>query len=39
MKVIKIEDVIYVLENHLNTPEAAGIIYELLDYIFIVADE
>ena len=39
MRVVKFEDIISVLEDHFDTPEAASIVYELLDYIFIVADE
>ena len=39
MRVVKFEDVISVLEDHLDTPEAAGIVYDLLDYMFIIADK
>jgi hypothetical protein len=38
MRVVKFEDIIYVLENHLDTPEAAGIVLDLLDYILILED-
>jgi len=39
MRVVKFEDVVSVLEDHLDTPEAAGIVYDLLDYMFIIADK
>ena len=39
MRVVKFEDIISVLEDHLDTPEAAGIVYDLLDYMFVVADK
>ena len=39
MRVVKFEDVISVLEDHLDTPEAAGIVYDLLDYMFVIADK
>ena len=38
MTVVKLEDIIYVLENHLDTPEAAGIVLDLFDYILILED-
>ncbi len=38
MRVVKFEDIINVLEDHLDTPEAAGIVLDLLDYILILED-
>lgn len=32
IRIIPTSDIIYVLESHLSTPEAAGILLELLDY-------
>ena len=34
MRVIKLTDVIHVLELHMETSEAAGIVLDLLDYVF-----
>ena len=34
MRVVKWENIIYVLELHMETPEAAGIVLDLLDYMF-----
>lgn len=34
MRVVKVSDIIYVLENHLETPQTAGIVLELMDYWF-----
>ena len=39
MIVVKFEDVVNVLKDHLDTPEAADIIYNLLDYMFVIADK
>ena len=39
MIVVKFEDVVSVLKDHLDTPEAAGIVYDLLDYMFVIADK
>ena len=36
MRVVKFEDIISVLEDHLDTPEAAGIVLDLLDYVLIL---
>ena len=33
MRVIKVSDIIHVLELHLETPETAAIILDLLDYV------
>ena len=33
---VQVPDIIHVLENHLDTPEAAGILLDLLDYVFVV---
>ena len=33
MRVIEVSDIIYVLELHLETSEAAGIVLDLLDYV------
>lgn len=34
MRVVKFGDIVHVLELHLETPEAAGIVLDLLDYQF-----
>ena len=34
MRVVKMSDIIYVLELHMETPEAAGVVLDLLDYMF-----
>lgn len=34
MRVVRFEDIIHVLELHLETSEAAGIVLDLLDYEF-----
>ena len=34
MKVVKWEDIIHVLELNLDTPEAAGVVLDLFDYMF-----
>ena len=34
MKVVKWEDILHVLELNLETPEAAGVVLDLLDYQF-----
>ena len=34
MRVVDFKDIVYVLENHLETNVAAGIVLELLDYYF-----
>ena len=39
MKVVKWEDIIYVLELNLDTPEAAGVVLDLLDYWFEIEEE
>lgn len=39
MIVVKFEDVVSVLEDHLDTPEMADIVYDLLDYMFVIADK
>lgn len=33
MRVVEMSDIIYVLELHLETSEAAGIVLDLLDYV------
>ena len=33
MRVIKVSDIIHVLELHLETPETAAIMLDLLDYV------
>lgn len=33
MRVVKMSDIIYVLELHLETSEVAGIVLDLLDYV------
>ena len=33
MRVVKVSDIIHVLELHLETPEAASIVLDLLDYV------
>ena len=38
MKVVKWEDIIHVLELNLDTPEAAGVVLDLLDYQFEVEE-
>ena len=38
MRVVKFEDIISVLEDHLDTPETAGIVLDLLDYVLILED-
>lgn len=39
MRVVKFEDIVHVLELHLETSEAAGIILDLLDYQFDTNDD
>ena len=39
MIAVKFEDIVSVLEDHLDTPEMANIVYDLLDYMFVVADK
>jgi hypothetical protein len=39
MRVIKFKDIVYVLELHLETSEAAGIVLDLLDYQFDINDD
>lgn len=39
MRVVKVSDIIYVLENHLETPQTAGIVLELMDYWFEIEGE
>lgn len=39
MRVIPTSDIIYVLELHLNTPEVAGIMLDLLDYELWIEDD
>ena len=34
MRVVKWEDIIYVLELHMETPEAASVVLDLLDCMF-----
>ena len=34
MRVVSMPDIIHVLELHLETSEAAGIVLDLLDYVF-----
>lgn len=34
MRVVKMSDIIYVLELHMETSEAAGVVLDLLDYMF-----
>ena len=34
MRVVSMRDIIHVLELHLETPETAGIVLDLLDYVF-----
>ena len=34
MRVVKWEDIVHVLELNLETPEAAGVVLDLLDYVF-----
>ena len=38
MRVVKWEDIIRVLELNLDTPEAAGVVLDLLDYQFEVEE-
>ena len=38
MRVIKMSDIIYVLEMHYETPEVASIVLDLLDYVIEVED-
>lgn len=33
MRVVEMSDIIYILELHLETSEAAGIVLDLLDYV------
>ena len=33
MRVVEMSDIIYVLELHLETPETAAIVLDLLDYV------
>ena len=39
MRVVSMPDIIYVLELHLETVEAAGIVLDLLDYVIETEDE
>ena len=39
MRVVKMSDIIYVLELHMETSEAASIVLDLLDYQFEVEGE
>lgn len=39
MRVVKFEDIVHVLELHLETSEAAGIVLDLLDYQFDTNDD
>lgn len=39
MRVVKFKDIVYVLELHLETPEAASIVLDLLDYQFDINDD
>lgn len=39
MRVVKFEDIVHVLELHLETSEAAGIVLDLLDYQFDTDDD
>ena len=39
MKVVKFEDIVHVLELHLEASEAAGIVLDLLDYQFDTNDD
>lgn len=39
MRVVKVKDIIHVLELNLETNEAAGIVLDLLDYEFDIAEE
>ena len=34
IRVVEFSDIIYVLEMHLETSEAAGVVLDLLDYMF-----
>ena len=34
MRVVKMSDIIYVLELHMETSEAAGVVLDLLEYQF-----
>lgn len=38
MRVIKVSDIIYVLENNFNTSKVAHIMLDLLDYVFEIED-
>ena len=39
MRVVLMPDIIYVLELHLETPETAAIVLDLLDYVIEMEDE
>lgn len=39
MRVVSMPDIIYVLELHLETAEAAGIVLDLLDYVIEMEDK
>ena len=39
MRVVKFKDIVHVLELHLETSEAAGIVLNLLDYQFDTNDD
>lgn len=39
MRVVKVKDIIHVLELNLETNEAAGIVLDLLDYEFDITEE
>ena len=38
MRVIKFSDVVHILEQHMESREAASIVLDLLDYMFIIED-
>jgi hypothetical protein len=38
MRMVSMPDIIHVLELHLETPEAAGIVLDLLDYVVEMED-
>ena len=38
MRVVPMRDIIYVLEMHYETSEAAGVVLDLLDYVVEVED-